>query len=283
MQQLEGRVAVVTGAASGIGRALSTRLAEAGMRVVLADLEAGALRQAAADLDARGFPVLDVPTDVTRPDALHALAERTLEAFGAAHVLCNNAGVFAGGTSWEAPLSDYEWVFSVNVMGVVHGLRAFMPLLLAQDEAHVVNTASMAGLTSAPFIAPYAMSKHAVLSLSETLYLEMRARESRVGVSVVCPELVHTRIAESDRNRPEHLKRDAAGHAEQELVESAIRASMSSGVAPEVIADRALQAIREERLYVLAPEGDPWRVACNARLDDLRAARNPEGMVPGVD
>jgi NAD(P)-dependent dehydrogenase (short-subunit alcohol dehydrogenase family) len=283
VERLAGRVAVVTGAASGIGRALATRFGEEGMRVVLADLEADALQGAVAALTQRGVEALGVRTDVSQPDALHALAERTLEAFGAAHVLCNNAGVFAGGTSWEAPLSDYEWVFSVNVWGVLHGLRAFLPLLLEQDEAHVLNTASMAGVTNAPFVAPYTMSKHAVVSLSETLYLEMQARGARVGVSVVCPELIHTRIAESQRNRPEHLKRDAPSHPEQELVEDAIRSSMSGGADPGVIALRALQAIRDRQLYVLAPEGDPWREACNVRLEDLRLARNPQGVALGVD
>ena len=280
MQQFEGRVAVVTGAASGIGLALATRFAEEGMRVVLADLETGALRDAADGLAERGFEVLPVVTDVAQPDALHALAERSVEAFGSAHVLCNNAGVFAAGNSWEAPLSDYEWVFAVNVWGVVHGLKAFMPLLLQQDEAHVVNTASMAGVTSAPFVAPYYMSKHAVFSLSETLYLEMQAKETSVGVSVVCPELIHTRIAESERNRPEHLKREGSSHTERDLVEGAIRASVGTGEAPKVIADRTLEAIRERRLYVLAPEGNPWRDACHTRLDDLREARNPLGVVP---
>ncbi|MGH0030923.1 MAG: SDR family NAD(P)-dependent oxidoreductase [Myxococcota bacterium] len=281
MERFEGRVAVVTGAASGIGLAMATRFAEAGMRVVLADLERGALEEAASGLSARGFEALPVVTDVAQPDALHALAERTLDAFGAAHVLCNNAGVFAAGTSWEAPLSDYEWVFAVNVWGVVHGLKAFMPTLLEQDEAHVVNTSSMAGVTSAPFVAPYYMSKHAVFSLSETLYLEMQAKGTTVGVSVVCPELIHTRIAESERNRPEHLKREGPSHTERDLVEGAIRASVGTGAEPSVIADRTLEAIREGRLYVLAPEGDPWRTACNTRLDDLRSGSNPAGVVPG--
>jgi NAD(P)-dependent dehydrogenase (short-subunit alcohol dehydrogenase family) len=283
MQELRGRTAVVTGAASGIGRALALRCADEGMRVVLADVEAGALREAASQIEKRGGEALPVVTDVAQADSVRELAQRSLDAFGAVHLLCNNAGVFTGGTSWESPLSDYAWVFGVNVWGVIHGIQAFVPILLEQEEGHVVNTASMAGVTCTPFVAAYVMSKHAVFSLSETLYLEMRAKGTNVAVSVLCPELINTRIAESDRNRPEHLKRDGPSHTERDLVEGAIRSSVATGVEPARMADRVIEAVREQRLYVLSPEGDPWRAACNARLDDLREARNPSGVVPGAD
>lgn len=283
MEQLRGRIAVVTGAASGIGLALAERCAEEGMRVVLADVEQTALQEAASRIEKRGGEALAVVTDVARADSVAALAERALDAFGAVHLLFNNAGVFTGGTSWESPLSDYEWVFGVNVWGVIHGIQSFVPILLEQEEGHVVNTASMAGVTATPFVAAYTMSKHAVVSLSETLYLEMKARDAAVGVSVVCPELINTRIGVSDRNRPESLKRDDSSHTERELVENAIRAQIASGIDPRMIADRAIEAVREQRLYVLSPPGDPWRAACDARLDDLREARNPGGVVPGAD
>ncbi len=283
MEELAGRVAVVTGAASGIGRALARRLGAEGMRVVVSDLETGALDETAASLRDAGVEVRALACDVARADAVEELAQRSVEAFGGVHVVCNNAGVFAGGLSWEAPLSDYRWVLEVNVWGVIHGIRSFVPILLAQREpGHVVNTASMAAVTSAPFSGAYVMSKHAVLALSESLYHELRMQQAQVGVSVVCPELIATRIGESDRNRPAHLERDAAepvppGTA---LVEKAIREATRSGADPSVIADRTLEAIRQDRFYVLAPEGDPWRVACNARLDDLRAARNPSQPGP---
>ena len=283
MEEFAGKVAVVTGAASGIGRALSQRLAALDMSVVMADVEGGALEEAAGALAAAGHAVLPVQTDVSQADSVSALAEQAVEAFGTVHVLCNNAGVFAAGLSWEAPQSDYDWVFGVNVWGVVHGLRSFVPLMLAHgDEAHIVNTASMAAVTTAPFTAPYFMSKAAVFSLSESLYGEMQARGSAIGVSVLCPELVDTAIARSERNRPEHLKRkaDEGESSERDLVETAISASTPTGLDPVALADRAIEAMRENRFYVLAAEGNPWRLACDARLEDIRLARNPTNAMP---
>jgi NAD(P)-dependent dehydrogenase (short-subunit alcohol dehydrogenase family) len=284
MREFAGKVAVVTGAASGIGRALASRFASLDMKVVMADVELATLREAASGLEAEGREVLTVQADVSQADSMSALAESALDAFGSVDVLCNNAGVFAGGLSWEAPPSDYEWVFGVNVWGVVNGLRAFVPRMLAQgSEGHIVITASMAALTTAPFSGPYNMSKAAVFSLSETLYLEMQSRGGPIGVSVVCPELVDTAIARADRNRPEHLMRKAGeGESpERDLVEAAIGQATQTGLDPSVLADRTFEAIRERRLYVLAADGDPWRTACNNRLDDLRAARNPSSTVPG--
>ena len=282
MENLSGKVAVVTGAASGIGLALAKRLGAEGMKLVLADVEPAALSGAQQALVAANIECITVPTDVSRADAVQSLAERTLDAFGAVHIVCNNAGVFAGGLSWEAPLSDYEWVLGVNTWGVIHGIKSFVPILLRQDEpGHVVNTASMAALTSGPLSAAYFMSKHAVLALSESLFLELRQRNAKVGVSVVCPELITTRIGDADRNRPPHLKRgDEPASPERDLIEGAIRAATESqGIAPDVIAERTLRAIREDRFYVLAPEGNPWRDACHARLDAIRNERNP-GMPP---
>lgn len=280
MRELRGRTAVVTGAGSGIGRALAERCAAAGMNVVLADVEAHALRDAARQAETHGGGVLPVVTDVTRPDDLRELADRSLEAFERVHLLCNNAGVFAaGGPVWETPLADYEWQLAVNFMGIVHGIRTFVPILLEQgDEAHVVNTASMAALTACPLSSAYYASKHAALSLSETLYLELSQKGAPIGVSVLCPELVDTRIGWAERNRQEPFARkqdDDDEAPERELVTNAIRSFTRTGVAPVVLAERALEAVRENRFYVLPPADGSWRRACDARLDDIRNERNP--------
>jgi NAD(P)-dependent dehydrogenase (short-subunit alcohol dehydrogenase family) len=283
VKHFTGRVAVVTGAASGIGRALAGRFAAEGMKVVLADIEPGALAAAAEELERAGAEVLAVPTDVSRAEEVAALARRTQDAFGAVHVVCNNAGVFTGGLLWEAPLADYEWVLGVNLWGVIHGIRSFTPLLLAHgEEGHIVNTASMAALTTLPYAGIYHMSKHAVLALSESLHHELALRGSKIKVSALCPEMVATRIGSGARNRPAHLRGPAdAGPAspERELVEKALAESITRGVAPERIADRVLAAIREERFYVLSDE--EWRRCSQVRIEDLRLGRNPTLAPPG--
>jgi len=277
LTEFEGKVAVVTGAASGIGKALCERFAREGMKVVMADVENDQLREAARDIEALGAEVLAVRTDVSHADELSALAEATLERFGKVHVLCNNAGVFAGGRTWEAIGTDWEWVLGVNVYGVLYGIRAFVPIMLEQNEpAHVVNTCSMAGLINTPFSGAYNVSKHAALSLTETLYHELNTLETPVGVSALCPELIRTGIGRSERNRPAHLKRpDDAGTPEQEMVETVIRSSIDSGIAPSVMADRVFEGIKEDRFYLLAEEDTNWIQACRTRLDDIRERRNP--------
>ena len=279
MQVFQGKVAVVTGAASGIGRAMARTFGAAGMKVVLADVEAGALREARNQLAADGVEAAAFACDVSHADAVRELAEGARSAFGRVHVVCNNAGVFCGGTSWGTSLNDYAWILNVNVWGVIHGIRTFVPILLAQGEpAHVVNTASMAGLTTGPMTAAYFMSKHAVVALSESLYHELAARERcPVGVSVVCPELVNTRIFHAERNRPPHLKRDAEADLPEETmqVEAAVASVASLGVDPRMLAERTLAAIRENRFWVLPPAGDPWREAARLRHRSIDDATNP--------
>ncbi|MBJ20978.1 MAG: SDR family NAD(P)-dependent oxidoreductase [bacterium] len=277
MKEFDGRVAVVTGAASGIGKALCERFAREGMKLVMADIEKGPLAEAAKEIEALGAEVLTVRTDVSQADDLSALAEATLERFGKVHVVCNNAGVFAGGRTWEAIGTDWEWVLGVNLYGVLHGIRAFVPILLEQNEpGHVVNTCSMAGLINTPFAGAYNVSKHAALSLTETLYHELNTLETPVGCSALCPELIRTGIGRSQRNRPEHLKRpEDAGTPEQEMVEAVIQTSIDGGIPPSVMADRVFEGIREDRFYLLAEEGKSWDQACRTRLDDIRLRRNP--------
>jgi NAD(P)-dependent dehydrogenase (short-subunit alcohol dehydrogenase family) len=281
MERLAGRVAVVTGGASGIGRALAETFGREGMKVVLADVEGGALAATAHALAARGIEVLPVETDVTKQDSVDRLAEQTLARFAGVHVVCNNAGVFAGGLCWSQPLADYAWVLGVNMWGVIHGVRTFVPIMLERgDEGHIVNTASMAALTANPYAAAYHMSKHAVLALSEVLYHELRGLGAKIGVSALCPEAVATSIDDAERNRPAEL-RAAAGPLppDVELVNGAIRAAVAGGISTSVIAERVLRAVQEDRFYVLSDQ-DAWRRSCESRLDDIRLVRNPTFVPP---
>ncbi|HZR84801.1 MAG TPA: SDR family NAD(P)-dependent oxidoreductase [Candidatus Binatia bacterium] len=273
MNEFQGRVAVVTGAASGIGRALAERLAGVGMNLVLSDVEEPALATAARELEAGGARVAAVPTDVSKPEQVDALAERAYGAFGAVHVLCNNAGVSSGGLTWQVPLGDWEWVLGVNLWGVIHGVRAFVPRMLeGGQEGHVVNTASMAGLATAPGMAPYHVSKFGVVAISESLHYELAMLGAKVKVSVLCPGWVNTRIADADRNRPADLPPPALA-PDQEALRELVRGLLASGLAPSQVADRVLEAVREERFYILThPDFTPM---VRQRMHAILEQRNP--------
>ena len=210
MKDFQDKVAVVTGAASGIGRALAGKSAQVGMKVVLADIEESALKQAEDELKASGAQVLAMRTDVSQAAEVERLAQKAFETYGAVHLLFNNAGVAAGTTVWESSLTDWQWVLGVNLWGVIYGLHYFVPRMLAQDtEGHIVNTASAAGLISSQGLGIYKVSKHGVVTLSETLALELAARGARLKVSVLCPEWVNTRIIDAERNRPRGAAHDS--------------------------------------------------------------------------
>jgi NAD(P)-dependent dehydrogenase (short-subunit alcohol dehydrogenase family) len=277
MKELNGKVAVVTGGASGIGRAMAERFAAEGMKVVLADIEEGALTRAESEMRAKGAAVASKRTDVSRGEDVEALAAFTIDKFGAVHVVCNNAGVGVGGVTWQQTVKDWEWVLGVNLWGVIHGIRAFVPIMLQQgDECHVVNTASGAGLHTRPWLAMYCASKHAVVALSESLYHELALTGSKVKVSVLCPAVVNTRIGESERNRPDDL-RDAAGAGvpaqQMQAMEQAFRALLATGLAPEEVAGAVVEAIRDERFYIITHDETKGRVS--TRLDDIVGGRNP--------
>jgi NAD(P)-dependent dehydrogenase (short-subunit alcohol dehydrogenase family) len=269
MRELRGKVAVVTGGASGIGRAMAECFAASGMKLVLADIERGPLDEAVARLRASGAEAIGVPTDVTRAAEVRALADRALEAFGAVHVVCNNAGVAPMGKLLETSLEDWRWVVEVNLMGVVHGVAVFGPLLVRQGGGHIVNTASAAGLLAPPGLGAYAATKHAVVGLTETLYYELK--DTGVGCSVLCPGLVNTRIFESERNRPAELGGAAASYGARQ--EQARKLISSQGTPPEQIAERVLQAIRSEALYILPH--DELKPFVEARYRGIVAGQNP--------
>jgi NAD(P)-dependent dehydrogenase (short-subunit alcohol dehydrogenase family) len=249
MESFAGKVAVVTGAASGIGNSLARRFAAEGMKVVLADIEATALDRAVAAMEGDGHEVLGVRTDVSDGDSVDALAAATLDRFGAVHIVCNNAGVFTGGRMWELPTRDWQWVLGVNLWGVIHGIRAFVPHLVAHGEGHVVNTASMAGLVSYGGMGPYNASKHAVVTISETLHHELAAAGVDVGVSVLCPGLVATHIGTGERNRPVELGGRARSGDDAAPEMAAVLAEM--GMAPDAVAAQVFDAIGTGRFYVL--------------------------------
>lgn len=262
MKEFEGKVAVITGAASGIGRAIAERCAQEGMKVVLADIEERALATAEAELRAENADVLSVVTDVSKAGDVDALAQRTVDTYGAVHLLCNNAGVGAGAAVWESTINDWEWVLGVNLWGVIHGLRSFVPIMLEQGtEGHIVNTASVAGLTSFHGGAAYHATKHAVVALSEKLYYDMVMQGARIGVSVLCPGWVKTQIMDSERNRPQELQNDPSQVVltpEMEAVVEQYRQECEAGMAPAKVADMVFQAVRDGRFYILThPEFAP--------------------------
>jgi NAD(P)-dependent dehydrogenase (short-subunit alcohol dehydrogenase family) len=269
------RVAVVTGAASGIGLALAARFAAEGMTVVMADIEAAPLAAAADGLRRQGAAVLATRVDISRPDDVERLVRETYEAFGAAHVLCNNAGVAVIGAVHEHTLADWQWVVNVNLWGVIHGVRAFLPRMLAGgDEGHIVNTASMAGLTTAPFMSVYDVTKHGVVALSEAMYKEAQVTGSPIGVSVVCPGLIDTNIMRSSRNRPEALAEQGKAGPMAQAFGQGLSDRLARGYPPSEVANQVVDGIREGRFYIV-PAQPEVKDGIAIRAQDLLELRNP--------
>ena len=286
MKTFQGKVAVVTGAASGIGRALAERCVQEGMKVVLADIEEPALLQVSRELIAQGAQTLAIPTDVSQAAEVEILARKAFETYSEVHLLFNNAGVGAGKTAWESTLADWEWVLGVNLWGVIHGIRLFVPRMLEQQaESHIVNTASIGGLTSGPGLSVYMASKHAVVSLSETLYHELALRSASVGVSVLCPGFVKTRIQDAQRNRPARFKNvpdenapeERASSPQEEAGQQLLQQAIQGGTSPQYVADAVFAAIREQRFYIYPPE---FKAGIQARMEDILKSRNPTLLLP---
>lgn len=274
MDDLTGKVAVVTGGASGIGFGMAEAFAAEGMKIVLADIEAAALADAAGKLRASGAEVLDVVADVSVEDEMIDLATNTYTHFGTAHIVCNNAGVGGGaGLLWEIPQAGWDWAFGVNFWGVLNGIRAFVPRLVEQQEGHVINTASIAGLKALPFMAPYTATKHAVVGLSEALATELMMTGSPVKVSVLCPGFIRTRLHESHRNYPAAL--GEMPDPEESPMGAIVRDLVEGGIEPSVLAPRVVAAVRAEHFFILSDDA-------HARVPADRAEEARTGAQPAL-
>ncbi len=279
MKNFSQRVAVITGAASGFGLEFARLGAQLGMRLVLADVQKEALAETAAELELAGAEVITQICDVRKGDQVEALGRTAKTSFGAVHLLFNNAGVGAGGLVWESTQADWEWVLGVNLWGVIHGVRVFTPLMLAsarQDsayEGHIVNTASMAGLLNPPTMGVYNVSKHAVVSLTESLYHDLSLIEAPIGASVLCPYFVQTGITQSHRHRPDDVQA-AALTVSQQVSQAVLEKAVASGkVSAAEVARRTFDAIRDQQFYIYSHPSALGNV--QRRMEDIVMGRNP--------
>jgi NAD(P)-dependent dehydrogenase (short-subunit alcohol dehydrogenase family) len=278
MQELNGKVAVVTGAGSGIGRALTQACAQEGMRVVAADVEAGALDDTMKLLHDAGADATSLVTDVGNFDAVAALADHAFTTYASVDVLCNNAGVFAGGLMWERPASDFQWTLDVNLWGILNGIRAFVPRMLELGtQAHIVNTVSMAGVCTTPYSGPYDVSKFAALAATECLAHDLAAVGANIKVSMLCPGLVATNIGLADRNRPDAMRVEMSPDAA--FVTQVLTDETAKGLPPAAVAAMVLDAVRTERFFL--PTNASHAPQLRERVDALLAGQLPP--VPTFD
>jgi NAD(P)-dependent dehydrogenase (short-subunit alcohol dehydrogenase family) len=286
MKEFKGKVAVITGAASGIGFGLAERCAKEGMKVVLAGINENTLKKAEKDIKKTGATTLVVKTDVSKAGDVKALAQKTLDAFGAVHLLFNNAGVGIWSTVWESTLADWQWVLGVNLWGVIHGVHFFVPIMIKQGtECHIVNTAGGAGLVSPPYN-PYAVTKHGVVALSEMLYRELELRGHNIGVSVLCPGFTKTKAMDAERNRPLALKNkpgegiDMSDLGIQAFLKTA-KQLLDKGMSPQQLADIVFSALREKKFYII-PDAEFNKPRIRARMEDILQERNPTNVAIGL-
>ena len=292
MKEFKDKVAVITGAASGIGRGIARRAAKEGMKVVVADIEKDALNQTEEELKTSGADVISVLIDVSKSEDIERLAQETLNAFGEVHLLCNNAGVGIPGPIWEATLSDWNWIMGVNLWGVIYGIRTFIPIMLQQDnECHIVNTSSMAGLMPGDErLGIYGITKHGVVALSESLRASFAQMKCKINVSVLCPGIVNTKVIDCERNRPaefcdpDYMKRDRLllfgpsmerykkNHPETEQYIDMIIKMYEKGTSPDQAGDVVFKAIRNGMFYILTETGIMWKNPLKARFDGIMKA-----------
>jgi NAD(P)-dependent dehydrogenase (short-subunit alcohol dehydrogenase family) len=277
MRDFAGKTAVVTGGGSGIGEALARKAAALGMSVVLADIDPTAAERVAAELSSKGARILPVQTDVADAASVAALAAAAWETFGSVDLLCNNAGVVPSGRYrpvWEYPLEDWQWSFGVNTMGIVHGLRSFVPRMLEQEtEGHILNTASVAGLISGAGSPVYSAAKHAAVRITEALYASLIERKAAIGVTLLCPGLVATAIYNSERNRPAALRSRAGIAGETAELQAVADNLYKNALSAEAVAEQSFAAIRDNQLYVLT--SDQFDATIRERADAILARRNP--------
>lgn len=286
LQDFKGKTGVITGAGSGFGLELARLLARQGMNLVLADVQDEALNNAAEEIRALGVQVLAQKVDVSKAEQVEALGSATVEAFGAPHFVFNNAGVGFGGLIWEHSLKDWEWVIGVNLWGVAHGVRVFTPLMVEASKkdpayrGHIVNTASMAGMLNAPNMGVYNVTKHAVVSLSETLYQDLRLVSDQISCSVLCPYFVPTGIHQSHRNRPGELREQGKPTQSQIIAQMMSTKAVTSGrVTAEEVAQMVVDATREDRFYIFSHPQALGMV--QTRLEDVMQQRNPTDPFAG--
>ena len=277
MREFRGKVAVITGGGSGIGAALCRYGAVLEMKIVVADIDWVAAERMRVELDAAGHAAIAMKVDVAQASEIEQLAELAYHSFGSVDLLCNNAGVVPSGRYrpvWEYPLEEWRWAMDVNLMGVVHGIRSFVPRMLAQHtEAHIVNTASVAGLVSGSGSPVYSASKHAVVRVTEALYASLQERNAPIGVTMLCPGLVNTRIYESERNRPEQLRPETGVASEIPELQTIASELYAHALSPEEVAEQVFDAVRENRLYQITSL--QYDDAIRDRADAMLARRNP--------
>lgn len=283
MKTFKDKVAVVTGAASGIGRGMVENFVEAGMKAVLADIEEESLKKTTNSFKERGFDVIGVTTDVSKQDQVEDLAQKTIDSYGSVHVLCNNAGVsYTDRYMWEIPNEAWEWVLNVNLFGVINGIRAFMPIMLKQNtECNIVNTSSLAGLLCDSRNPLYGVSKHGVVILTEALYGQLELFESKVKVSVLCPGNINTDILNSmERNRPGNIPPPQELTEEEALFREAYFLWLERGMDPKEVGRQVLKAIKEDNLYIITHD---WNHYIEQRMKDILGRTNPVPREPPED